>query len=536
MALRRERAPLGGAGFAGLAAALYVGAGVLATWPALRHAHSAYLARADPSYGEPASGDHLQLGYAMWAFGHQLGRLAAPWRDPYSFQPESSPVLNLQGWLYGLPYWPVERLLGAVVAWNTVVLLSYVLAGGVTCWWLRSLGLQRGAALLGGLAFALAPYRVMQSTGHLLGMMAFLLPLALLGFERGRHGEARWLALGTAALVAVPLTGQLHLALGAIPFVLAYALVRARERPATIGGIVAAGLAAVAGLVVQHAAIRGSVASGGRTLGEVAAYSADWSGFVSRHAGPLEEFTLLGWLTPLLAAAGFVVLIAQRSPRLAALLAIGVVVPVLLALGTNLPLYEFVWHHFPPLRYPRVPERLLPIACLALAALAAIAVDQLRAPLLAALALVAVAADLRAGVSLYRPAKADTVNAAYTALRSRPPGRLLELPVFIPQRQYGSVYLAYSQQAPRERPGGYSSTAPRGAERVARELVPLNCGAWSPELSRRLSTLDVRYVTLHRGLYRDPAVPNCLGRALRNLTRHGFRQIARDGPVTLVGR
>ena len=268
----------------------------------------------------------------------------------------------------------------------------------------------------------------------------------------------------------------------------------------------------------------------------MAAYSADWSGFVSRHAGPLEEFTLLGWLTPLLAVAGCAVLIAQRSPRLAALLGIGVVVPALLALGTNLPLYEFVWHHFPPLRYPRVPERLLPIACLALAALAAIAVDQLRAPLLAALALVAVTVDLRAGVSLYRPAKADTVNAAYTALGSRGSGRLLELPVFIPQRQYGSVYLAYSQQAPRQRPGGYSSTAPRSAERVARELVPLNCGAWSPELGRRLRTLGVRYVTLHRGLYRDPAVPNCFGRALRNLTRHGFRRIAHDGPVTLLGR
>jgi hypothetical protein len=535
-AARRGRAPLGGAGFAGLAAALYLGAGALATWPALRHAHTAYLARADPSYGEPASGDHLQLGYAMWLVGHQLARLAAPWRDPYSFQPESPHVLNLQGWLYGLPYWPVERLFGAVVAWNATVLLSYVLAGGATCWWLRSLGLQRGAALVGGLAFALAPYRVMQSTGHLLGMMAFLLPLALLGFERGRDGERRWLALGAGALVAVPLTGQLHLALGAIPFVLAYALLRARERPALVGAFAAAALAAVAGLVVQHAAIRGSVASGGRTLGEVAAYSADWSGFVSRHAGPLEEFTLLGWLTPMLAIAGLAALIAQRSPRLAALLAVGVVVPALLALGTNLPLYELVWHHFPPLRYPRVPERLLPIACLALAALAAIAVDQVRASVLVALAIVAVAVDLRAGVSLYRPARADTVNAAYTALRGRGPGRLLELPVFIPQRQYGSVYLAYSQQAPRERPGGYSSTAPRSAERVARALVPLNCGVWSPKLARRLRGLGVRYITVHRGLYRDPAVPNCFGRALRTLTRHGFRRIARDGPVTLVGR
>ena len=48
--------------------------------------------------------------------------------------------------------------------------------------------------------------------------------------------------------------------------------------------------------------------------------------------------------------------------------------------------------------------------------------------------------------------------------------------------------------------------------------------------------LGVRYLMLHRGLYRDPAVPNCFGHALENLTRHGFRRIAHDGPVTLVGR
>ena len=33
-------------------------------------------------------------------------------------------------------------------------------AGGLACWWLRELGVPRGAALAGGLAFALAPYRV----------------------------------------------------------------------------------------------------------------------------------------------------------------------------------------------------------------------------------------------------------------------------------------------------------------------------------------------------------------------------------------
>ena len=84
----------------------------------------------------------------------------------------------------------------------------------------------------------------------------------------------------------------------------------------------------MAGLLVQRAVIDGSVAEGGtRRCATVAALSADWSGFVSRHAGPLEEFTLLGWLVPLLAIAGVVVLVTQRSPRLAILLGLGVVVP-----------------------------------------------------------------------------------------------------------------------------------------------------------------------------------------------------------------
>jgi hypothetical protein len=363
-----------------------------------------------------------------------------------------------------------------------------------------------------------------------------LLPLALLGFERGRDGDSRWLALGGAAIVAVPLSGQLHLALGAIPFVLAYALVRRRARPPVRGALLAAAAAAIAAVAVQVAVVHGSVASGGRSLREVSAFSADWSGLMSRHVGPLEEFVLLGWFVPLLAAAGIVALVLRRATALAALLTVGVLVPALLALGTNLPLYEPLWHAFPPLRYPRVPERLLPIACLALAALAAIAVDQLRGRAFALVAVALVAVDLRAGVSLYRPASADADNRPYAALAGRGSGRLLELPVVIPERQYGSVYLYYSMQAPRQRPGGYSSVAPRSADRTARRLAPLNCGAWSPRLRREVRALGIRYVTLHRGVYADPAVPDCAARAARNLRRHGFRALATDGLVSLYGQ
>ncbi len=144
------------------------------------------------------------------------------------------------------------------------------------CAWLRALDLPRGAALAGGLAFALAPYRVAQSTGHLLGPISLFLPLALLGLEKRRA----WLA--GAALAAIPLSGQVHLALGAVPLFVAYALARGRGWRAAAPGAVAA---VVAAELVQRFVIRGSLHESGRSLAEVGKYSAHWSDFVSRHGG-----------------------------------------------------------------------------------------------------------------------------------------------------------------------------------------------------------------------------------------------------------
>src|ERR671928_29489 len=62
-----------------------------------------------------------------------------------------------------------------------------------------------------------------------------------------------------------------------------------------------------------------------------------------------------------------------RRTALAVVLALGAAIPILLALGTNLPLYSALWHALPPFRYPRVPERLLPVGLLCLAALVAFA-------------------------------------------------------------------------------------------------------------------------------------------------------------------
>ena len=410
-------------------------------------------------------GDHLQTAYALWLPGHQLGRAAAPWLDPYSFQPEVEPRVNFAGWPFAAVYGPLQAVLGTVAGWNIFVLLTYVGAGGFAALWLRSLGLELGPALVGGLAFALAPYRVAQSTGHLLGPISMLLPLALYGVER----RQAWLA--AAALASIPLSGQVHLALGAIPFVLAYALARRRLRL----GAVAAGAAIAAGVVVWALSLRDTVE---RPFSEVERYSATVGDFLSRDPGEFEQFVYLGWLLPLLAVVGLGCLCFRNTissgRRLALVLGLGALVPCLLALGSNLPGYGFLWRNT-PLHSTRVPERLLPIACLCLGALAAVAVAcvsetqaRRRARLVAAAAVVVVAVDL--WVPLYDPLVADEDNPVYARVADAPAGRLLELPALPPDAYAGSVYLYYAMQAPRERPLGYATSAPPEAFRVARQL------------------------------------------------------------------
>jgi hypothetical protein len=497
---------------------------MLATWPALEHVGTRFLATGAPSYGEAAPGDHLQTGWSLWLFGHQLEHGNAPWLDPYSFRPELSPRVNFQGLVFGLPYWPLLALFGSVVAWNVFTLLTFAGAGGATCAWLRALGLPRGAALAGGLAFALAPYRVAQSTGHLLGPISLFLPLSLLAVEKRRP------FLAAAAIAAIPLSGQVSLALGAVPFFVAYAFVRGRgwldAVPGTVGSLAAAAL-------VQHFAIRGSLHQHGRSLAEVGKYSADWIGFVSRH-GHSETFVFLGWLTPALAVVGLIFLVRARRYALAGLFTAGAVVPVVFALGTHLPTYRLARHLIPDLKVARVPERLLPIAGLALAALVAFALSALPSDkvsrggsvLVIAGALVLIAADLH--VHVYHATRADEGNEAYAAVRQAPRGRLLDLPVFLPDIHLNSTYLYYDMTAQRQRPGGYSTLAPRPAFATTRRLRTLNCGDWSPQVAH----LGIRYLAVHTGLY-EALLPRCLARAQTALERHGFRRLAADGAVTV---
>ena len=532
---------------------------MVATAPAIRHGGTHFLADGAPGLGEAAPGDHLQTAYHFWLVGDDLEHGRAPWRDPYSFRPEARWTLNPAAWPFGLGFWPLWRALGVVLAWNVFVLLSFVAAGGLACAWLRELRLSRGAALAGGLAFALAPYRVAQSTGHLLGPISILLPLALFALERGLRASRWWLVLSVAALASIPLSGQVHLALAAVPFYVAYALVRSRGRWTLAAVGTAVVLAAAAGALIRYEVIRGSIAARGRPLQAADEYSAEWLDFVIRHERHgLEPFVFLGWLVPLAALLGLALLWRRGDRGLAVVLAAGALVPMVLALGTNTPLYRAARFVFPPLRYPRVPERLMPLACLCLAALVAYVVAETEergaaraaralqrigrglvsvpgAFAVVALCLVLLFLDLR--VNVFGASSADGGNRAYAALRHEGPGRLAELPYFRPGSDLGSAYLYYELQSRRERPGGYSTTAPSAADRVGKALVQLNCGDWSAGRGRLLRQFGVTAIAFHRGLFKTGgARSDTAWFAWQGLIRNGWKRFARDGAVTMLAR
>ena len=496
-----------------VALALYLGAGAISTWPALRHADDSFLAEGLDGNGEAAPGDHLQAAYHLWLPGHQLARGAAPWRDPYSFQPLVEQRTTFAGWPFALVFGPLQALLGTVAAWNLLVLLSYAGAGLATFAWLRALDVPPAAALAGGLVFALAPYRAGQlAAGHMLALVALMLPLALWALER------RYAVLAAVALASIPLSGQVHLALAAIPFFVLYAGLR---WPGWRAGLALVAPALGAGLFVWAVTIRGSLGARDRSFEQVERFSAELSDFVSRDvAHGLERFVLLGWLTPLVALAGLV-LAARSRPRLAVPLGVGAAVPALVALGANLPGYEQLWEIVPGLHETRVPGRLLPVACLCLATLAGLALA--RVPVAVAVTgLALLAVDLRGGVELFEPTAADAGNRAYEA-RPREQS-LLELPLFLPDSQTGSVYQYYAVQAPGPRYGGYSTIAPTAADGRLRELKPFECGS---------ATVDIRpaAIVVHGGLYYGRRA--CRARLLDLLGRLGYREAARDGRLVL---
>ena len=145
---------------------------------------------------------------------------------------------------------PVEWLFGnPVLTYNVAYIGSYVLAGFGMFLLTRALWGSTAAALLSGLAFALTPYRLAQ-TSHLQVLMNGWMPIGLLALHRYlASGSRRWLAAFAAAYLLTALSNAYYTYFFLLPIgvVIGIELVRPRlPRTQILRDLTVAGLAIAA--------------------------------------------------------------------------------------------------------------------------------------------------------------------------------------------------------------------------------------------------------------------------------------------------
>ena len=325
------------------------------------------------------------------------------------------------------------------------------------------------------------------ASGHLLGWTAVLPPARAPGIERARVAGRR-LAVPTGGERSPPLPsprsrspGQLHLALGAVPFVLVYAL---RAPPADSPLLDRGRLGGRRGDRPRSSATRSSPAR--RRTRDARCRGAQVPGRVGRPLQPLAPARERGVRLLRLAHA--------RARRRRAASSSGVdavgwpccsgwrrIVPVLLALGTTSRRTRCSGTRSRHSASRGCPERFMPIADLALAALLAFAVAELGSGgpggggmAVTAVLLVLVALDL--GTQPVSATAADPDNAAYAAPRS--PGASSSFRSSIPGSTTGASttttscrLLASARRA--------TTRSPRGAPTPSRSpTTGSRCGVW----------------------------------------------------------
>ncbi|MEA2398555.1 MAG: hypothetical protein QOK25_2111 [Thermoleophilaceae bacterium] len=372
---------------------------LLATWPLALHLGT----RVPHDPGDPL----LQAWQVAWD-GH-----AALHQPLHFFQANSFwPLKNSLAFSDALIGYTPAGLLGtgptaALVRYDLLFLGALALAFAATYLLCRELGAGRTAAAVGGLACAMAPWRLEQA-GHLhvlsIGGIPLALFLLLCGYRRGsrRLILAGWLAAAWQVSLGFTLGLQLLYLLAVIGAVVLVAWLR-RGRPAPAPGVVLPTAAGAAGLLVvswvlarPYLQVLNDHPEAHRTLARVshlspplrslAAASSDnliWGGATRsvRTGLPAQNEQLLfpGVAIVLVAAAG---LGSRAYPvRARRWLAVGVVVSFVFALGFSIAgewsPYRLLWELAPGWRGIRTPGRVFTLTSLALALLAAAGAQRL---------------------------------------------------------------------------------------------------------------------------------------------------------------
>jgi hypothetical protein len=265
------------------AAAAYLVASVVMTWPVVLHLGSALPGDlSDPVLNTWILGRNAQRLEA--AVAHGPGALRGFW-DAGIFHPEPLTLAYSEHLLAPtIEVLPLHAVTGNPVLCYNVLFLSTFFLSGLFCFlFVRDLTGSDLAAGMAGLFYALGPYRIYQIE-HLQMLSSQWMPLSLLAFGRYFEGRRRaWLLLGVMALVLHNLSCG-YLLFFFAPFVLLYVVhqvvARGLLRSVRVWlDLFLAGLAVTAATLPFLLPYRELRARGGivRPLEEIAYYAADVS-------------------------------------------------------------------------------------------------------------------------------------------------------------------------------------------------------------------------------------------------------------------
>jgi hypothetical protein len=418
-------------------------------------------------------------------------------------------------------YWATRN---PYLAYNGVLLLSFVLSALGTYYLARHLTGDRCGAATAALAFAFCPY-VFARTPHIQLMMTAGLPLGLLAWHRlvERASVARAVVLALAIVAQALFCGYyaVFLILAIALATTVYAVQRGRVREGWFWAMHALAffVAAIAlmplfipYLEVRHAGFR-------RTLEEAAIFSADWRAYlasgVPAHRWILKH--LSGWaevLFPGIIPTSATVAVVMRTlwfrnghsredQQIVALYGIVCIAAVWLSFGPRAMLYAWVYAVFPVMQWLRAPARFGALVALCFAILTAFAVRDLRRSVRSPRAIglvVIVATGFELATPLWFPTVRPT-SRIYRMLAQLPPGAVVEFPYFFRREDvFGhSSYMLGSTAHWHPLINGYSDFLPPGFLEEARTIAEFP-GAEAVHL---LQARGARYVVIHFAEFGD---------------------------------
>ncbi len=206
-----------------LALGIFVGAALLATYPLiLRPSHAIAGGLGDPL---------LNATVLAWDADRARHGFQGFWDIPFLF-PHSHTLAYAEP-LIGVALFttPIEWVSSnPILAYNVAYIGSYVLAGFGMFLLTRDLWGRTDAAILAGLAFALTPYRLAQTT-HLQVLMNGWMPIGLWALHRYfASGARRWMAAFAAVFVLQGLSNGYYFYFFLLPVACVAAVEIARPR------------------------------------------------------------------------------------------------------------------------------------------------------------------------------------------------------------------------------------------------------------------------------------------------------------------